>query len=103
MVHADVMMNPDGTSKGWGVVQYASSQDAVNAIQVRVLSLGRVAATLWGGGRCLLCAPACGEWQRCCLQHPPGHPLTEAWACAPCARTYVRQPSKRAGRLRKKE
>jgi hypothetical protein len=34
VVHADVMMNPDGTSKGWGVVQYASAQDALHAIQV---------------------------------------------------------------------
>lgn len=33
VVHADVMMNPDGSSKGWGVVQYASPQDAMNAIQ----------------------------------------------------------------------
>ena len=35
VVHADVMMNPDGTSKGWGIVQFASAQDALNAIQVR--------------------------------------------------------------------
>ena len=34
VVHADVMLNPDGTSKGWGVVQYASAQDALGAIQV---------------------------------------------------------------------
>ncbi|GAB4821700.1 hypothetical protein N2152v2_008746 [Parachlorella kessleri] len=33
VVHADVMLNPDGTSKGWGVVQYASAQDALGAIQ----------------------------------------------------------------------
>lgn len=43
MVHADVMMNPDGTSKGWGVVQFASAQDALNAIQV--------GGSGWGAGR----------------------------------------------------
>ena len=47
MVHADVMLNPDGTSKGWGVVQYASAQDAMGAIQVgRAKVVVLIAATL---------------------------------------------------------
>ena len=34
VVHADIVSNPDGTSKGWGVVAFATPSDADAAIQV---------------------------------------------------------------------
>ena len=34
VVRADVMTNPDGSSKGYGIVQFASPGDAAAAIQM---------------------------------------------------------------------
>ena len=37
VVHADIVNNPDGTSKGWGVVAFATPSDADAAIQVALV------------------------------------------------------------------
>jgi RNA recognition motif-containing protein len=34
VVRADVLTNPDGSSKGYGLVQFASARDAAAAIQM---------------------------------------------------------------------
>ncbi len=34
VVHADIVMGPDGRSKGWGVVAFATPSDAQAAIQL---------------------------------------------------------------------
>lgn len=34
MVRADIVTNPDGSSKGWGTVSFATPSDAAAAIQL---------------------------------------------------------------------
>ena len=43
VVHADVVANPDGSSKGWGILAFATPSDAQAAIQVgwRGVPVGR--------------------------------------------------------------
>jgi RNA recognition motif-containing protein len=34
VLHADIVSNPDGSSKGWGILAFATPSDAQAAIQV---------------------------------------------------------------------
>ena len=77
VTRADVATNPDGSSKGYGLVAFASPADAAAAIQVRGRCRGArrgmacgVARTCWGGP----CADPRGGVQGRAGLHPPPPP-----------------------------